>query len=97
MNMKDKFPNIWVPRVGILEGEMGFNGGRIAGQYTLRKYKADTHELVQEIGPFDNLITDQGLDRVGTANFANYVFVGTGTATPAVTDSTLGNYLALIS
>lgn len=95
--MKDKFPNIWVPRVGIIEGEMGFNGGKIAGQYTLRKYKADTDELVQEIGPFDNLITDKGLNRAGAANFAQYMFVGTGTATPAVTDTKLGNYLAYTS
>lgn len=85
--------HIWVPKVGIIEGEMGFNGGQLAGQYTLKKYKADTDELIQEIGPFDNLITDQGLNRVGTAVFGQYIFIGTGTTVPTVADTQLVNYL----
>lgn len=85
--------HIWVPKAKILEGEIGFKSGQVAGQYTIRKYKADTNELIQEIGPFDNLITNQGLNRVGTSEFGTHVFVGTGTATPAVTDTQLGTYL----
>ena len=85
--------HIWVPKAKILEGEIGFNSGQIAGQYTLRKYKADTDDLIQEVGPFDNLITNQGLNLAGSTAFGNRVFVGTGTAPPAVTDTQLGAYL----
>lgn len=85
--------HIWVPKAKILEGEIGLKSGQVAGQYTIRKYKADTNELIQEVGPFDNLITNQGLNRVGTGAFGTHVFVGTGTATPAVTDTQLGTYL----
>ena len=85
--------HIWVPKAKILEGEIGLKSGQVAGQYTIRKYKADTNELIQEVGPFDNLITNQGLNRVGTAEFGNSVFIGTGTAPPAVTDTQLGTYL----
>lgn len=85
--------HIWVPKAKILEGEIGFKSGQVAGQYTIRKYKADTNELIQEVGPFDNLITNQGLNRVGTGIFGDRLFIGTGTATPAVTDTQLGAYL----
>lgn len=85
--------HIWVPKAKILEGEIGLKSGQVAGQYTIRKYKADTNELIQEVGPFDNLITDQGLNRVGTDVFGNRLFIGTGTAPPAVTNTQLGTYL----
>ena len=85
--------HIWVPKAKILEGEIGLKSGQVAGQYTIRKYKADTNELIQEVGPFDNLITNQGLNQVGTAVFGDSIFVGTGTATPSVSDTQLGAYL----
>lgn len=85
--------HIWVPKAKILEGEIGLKSGQVAGQYTIRKYKADTDELIQEVGPFDNLITNQGLNRVGTDVFGNRIFIGTGTVPPAVTDTQLGAYL----
>ena len=85
--------HIWVPKAKILEGEIGLKSGQVAGQYTIRKYKADTDELIQEVGPFDNLITNQGLNRVGTDVFGDKIFVGTGTATPAVSNTQLGTYL----
>ena len=85
--------HIWVPKAKVLEGEIGIKSGQVAGQYTIRKYKADTNELIQEVGPFDNLITNQGLNRVGTDDFGQYIFVGTGTATPAVSDTGLNSYL----
>ena len=85
--------HIWVPKAKILEGEIGLKSGQVAGQYTIRKYKADTNELIQEVGPFDNLITDQGLNRVGTDVFGDRIFIGTGTETPAVTDTQLRTYL----
>lgn len=89
--------HIWVPKVGIIEGETSFNNGSVAGQYTLRKYKTATGKLVQELGPFDNLITNQGLDRVGAAPFITEVYIGTGTAAPAVTDVQLASYSAYTS
>lgn len=86
--------HIWVPKAKILETELFNRGGIGECEYTLKKYKADTNQLVQEVGPFSNLITNQGLNRWGTAGFGSYTFVGTGTVAPAVTDTTLGNYLA---
>ena len=89
--------HIWVPKVGILEGEAAFTAGRIEGEYTIRKFKAPTGELVQEIGPFSNLITNIGLNRAGTAATGNYCFVGTGTVPPAVTNTQMGNFLGSTS
>jgi hypothetical protein len=46
---------------------------------------------------FHNLITDAGLDQLGTMTFANVtavVHVGTGTVAPSVTDTTLAGPLA---
>lgn len=82
--------HIWVPRVKIIEGVLDSPKGRLAGQYTIKKYKTGFKEPVQVVGPFENLITNQGLDSIGTTG-SNYIAVGTGTAAPAVTDTTLGN------
>ena len=84
--------NIWVPRVGILEAECAFPRVAVEGEYTLTKYKADTMEVMQTVGPFKNLITDQGLNRVGTLSFASHVFVGTGTVVPTVVDTTMSAF-----
>lgn len=84
--------HIWVPKVKILEGEISTPKGRLAGQYTIKKYKTGFKEPVQIIGPFDNLITNTGLDAIGS-EYCNYVFVGTGTAAPNVTDDQLGNFV----
>lgn len=89
--------NIWVPRVKVLESELHPHSVRIQGEYTLRRHKADTGELVQEIGPFSNLITDFGLNRLGTSGAVTYIFVGTGTAPAAVSDTQLQNYVAYTS
>lgn len=51
-------------------------------------------EVVQQLGPFKNLITDLGLDQVGVGRFCTYCFVGSGSAAPATTDTQLQNYLA---
>lgn len=91
--------NIWVPKCTVLEAELTPSTIKLEGEYTIKKYKADTGQLIQEIGPFKNLITNQGLDRAGATSgtVVESVFVGTGTATPAVTDTVLGNYLAYTS
>jgi hypothetical protein len=71
-----------------------------AGQYRLWKIKDGS--ATYDSGWFDNLITDGGLDQfanipLGTGGIP-YLFtgahVGTGTATPAFTDTSLTNYLA---
>ena len=87
-------PHIWVPRVGILEAEIASPTAQIAAEYTVTRRKADTLEVVQEVGPFKNMITDQGLNRVGTNSFSSYAFVGTGTLPGAAGDATMGALLA---
>lgn len=93
--MKDKFPRIWVPRVGILEAELVRPKISLSGEYTIKKYKADGR-LVQEVGPFSNLITDIGLERMGTGG-NSYVFVGTGTTPASVLDTQMNVYLGYTS
>lgn len=68
------------------------------GEYLIKKYKRDG-TLVQEVGPIKNLITNRGLDAiaVGSGLFSQYMFVGTGTTPPAVTDSGMSAYLAKTS
>ena len=65
----------------------------IKGFYTLRIGDAKTGKIRQTL-EFENIITDIGLDRIGTAAPISYAFVGTGTATPAVTDQKLSVFLA---
>lgn len=89
--------HIWVPKVGILEGEAKFFSGRVAGEYTLTKRKADTGMIVQEVGPFSNLITNAGLERAGTGQSRNGVMVGTGSTPPSVSDTQLQSFLAYTS
>jgi len=44
---------------------------------------------------FPNLITDQGLDRIGTArNYQTFCHVGSSSNTPAFTDTGLGSWIA---
>lgn len=65
----------------------------IKGFYTLRIGDAKTGKIRQTL-EFENVITDIGLDRIGTNAPIAYAFVGTGTATPAVTDQKLSVFLA---
>lgn len=87
-------PNIWIPRVGVLEGETKFSAGSVEGEYTITRRKADTLEIIEETGPFKNLITNAGLNRVGTQAPFPWCMVGTGTAPPAVTNTQLGSFTA---
>ena len=88
--------NIWVPKVGVIETELSQGKIGVAGQYTIKKFH-ESGALVAEYGPFDNLITNAGLDRVGTSDWSTNCFVGTGTATPAISDTQLGVFLAQTS
>lgn len=68
---------------------------KVEGFYRIRKYKQATDELVQDTGNFKNVITDQGFTRWCSGGFCNRAGVGTGTATPTTSDTTLANYLAV--
>lgn len=85
--------HIWIPKFKILEGETKAPRGTMEGIYTLRRVKADGR-VVQELGPFHNLITDAGLDKAGTGGQMAAAFVGTGTATPGVSDTQLDVFKA---
>lgn len=69
----------------------------VAGRFKLEAVNEETGER-RELAPwFNNLILDQGLNRLGTAGIHSggyFCLVGTGTATPLVTDTSLGNKLA---
>lgn len=66
----------------------------VAGRFKLEAVNEETGER-RELAPwFDNLITDLGLNHLGTSGIGQFCLVGTGTAAPAVTDTGLGNKLA---
>lgn len=72
----------------------------LTGHFSLDIYNPETGEHRQY--EFDNIITNGGLDRLGSAQgtstaatmVVGYVQVGTGSTAPAVTDSALATYLA---
>lgn len=59
----------------------------LSGRYTIEKRNA-AGEVVQTL-EFDNLITDAGLERWGTAGVIDRCYLGSGTATPTVTDTAM--------
>lgn len=71
------------------------SGGNLSGHFNIRKYNAETGQLVEE-RDFDNLITNFGLQEFCKGRF--FIFptccVGTGTTEPLPTDTTLENFLA---
>lgn len=68
----------------------------VAGRFKLEAVNEETGERRELVPWFNNLITDQGLNVMGTAWLGSngYCVVGTGTATPAVTDTVLAAKLA---
>jgi len=76
---------------------------RFKGIYSLKVTKVYSGIVVKDTGPFDNLITYQGLDQIGnppnynlTGFFLNtHCAVGTGTTAPALTDVALESPLAM--
>lgn len=88
--------HIWVPKVKILEAELApVKPVGVKGFYTIKKYKSGFKEPVQVVGPFSNLITDWGFQRIGpgTCN-SNAIYVGSGTAPASVLDVRLGTFVA---
>lgn len=69
------------------------DGGKfgLEGYFRLEVRKAHTHELVRE-REFENLITNGGLDALGSGASVNGVAIGTGTTAPAFTDTSLAAY-----
>src|SRR5690606_21168324 len=80
-----------------LEGWYTLRARRRSGRVTCeRTFKV---EACRELHPFRNLITDLGLNRFGSASadsLYNRCHVGTGTATPSVTDTQLQTFLAAV-
>lgn len=84
----------------MIEAKVGFHES-LSGRYRFVKHKAGHDGLpipgtaVVAADWFDNLITDQGLDRIGDNHIAfQYCQVGTGNNTPAFTDTQLETWLA---
>ena len=72
---------------------------KVAGFYKLEAVKLDknSNETSRRLLAdwFPNLVTNGGLNRMGTAgDYLNYCQVGSGSATPAFTDSALGAKIA---
>lgn len=68
----------------------------LTGHFLLEAVNAETGER-RFLAEFDNLITNGGLDRLGSASTSaviSYVQVGTGSTAPANTDSALANWSA---
>lgn len=101
--------DIYIPSGRFLEGEVSEAKVGLEGWYTLRARRRSGRvtrehtfkaEACRELPPFHNLITDLGLNRFGSTS-GNSLYtrchVGTGTATPSVTDTQLHNFLAAVS
>ena len=90
---------IIIPARNIVESDPAHIPMGLEGWYSLRAIRGG--RVVREIEfPTKNLITDLGLDRIGsesTANTYRYCHVGTGTTPPAPLDTQLANYLASVS
>lgn len=69
----------------------------VAGRYKLQAIKVDTGESRDLTDWFDNLITDIGLDRMGTGSAVDYCLVGSGSTAPAFTDTSLASFVASTS
>lgn len=84
--------HIWVPKAKIIEPKKALSlPVRVCGRFKLDVYRPDGR-LRKSTGWFDNLITDAGLNHIGTnGTWMSACGVGTGTATPAVTDTVLAN------
>lgn len=76
----------------------------VEGYYTLRARRRSgrvtrehTFKADRDVGPFHNLVTTLGMDRLGSETAQNVYarcHVGTGTAAPSITDVQLANFLA---
>ena len=65
----------------------------LAGRFRLQVRKA-SGAVRYDTGWFDNLITNQGLNQMGTGGYLTACQVGSGSTSPAFTDTALGSYVA---
>jgi len=91
MTYSDRFKKAWLggKANAVIPIKLG-----LAGRYTLIKGSDRGEEVVAE---FDNLITNGGLDRLGMSSdsgILNFCQVGTGSTTPAFTDTSLASRFA---
>lgn len=88
--------NIWVPKTKILEPrrELLMPSCRLAGLFKLEAIRPDGRvRLLADW--FPNLITNAGLNGIGNnANYLAAARVGTGSATPNVSDTGMNSYVA---
>ncbi len=68
--------------------------GALEGRYNLVVRNAKTMEVKRETGWFKNLITDGGLNRIGSGAIGSLVYVGSGSAAPSFTDTALQSVVA---
>lgn len=66
---------------------------QFSGRYRLQVFHGDTDILLKDTGWFDNLITDNGLNLLGTGYSVN-VYVGSDSAEPAYSDTSITGVLA---
>jgi hypothetical protein len=67
---------------------------QLAGFYRIVATDADTGEQRVVADWFENLILDAGLNRLGTGGIASHCHVGSGSSTPAVSDTSLQSVVA---
>lgn len=82
--------NIWVPKLKIVENkDPVIAQSRLAGFWKLDVRRPDGR-LSKTTGWFPNLITNAGLNQIGTvSNWLQWCRVGTGNTTPTVADTAL--------
>src|SRR5690606_22820586 len=101
--------DIYIPSGRFLEGEISEAKVGPEGGYPLRAIRRSGRvpregtfkvEACRALPPFRNLITDLGLNRFGStpsSSVYRQCHVGTGTATPSVTDTQLQTFLATVT
>lgn len=72
-----------------IELELATQKPRFTGRYRMLKRHTESGIILQDTGWFDNLITDAGLNRIGTGAANGFCVIGTGTAAPAFGDTSL--------
>lgn len=87
--------NIWVPKFKIIEPKSPFTSTTtFEGYYRLQAVRPDGR-VRHDTGWFHNIITDGGLNSIGTSNdYLSQCRVGTGNAAPSALDTALQTQVA---
>lgn len=72
---------------------IGLPAAGVSGRYRLWKHVPGKSDPTL-VADFPNLITNGGLNRIGTALAATWTSIGSGSTTPSIADSTLVTHLA---